>query len=364
MRVLHSATRVLAAAALAVLAVGCSKDSSGPNDSPFDPAGTSSDLNAVSASFDSPALLAFDAASEDISAATGGSASLALRARPTAALAGGKASAMRYAGALAKALTSGPRPSLAVAAAAIPPDLLGTTFVYDVSVHQYAASDLTGAPANGVRFLLYAVNPVTGVPTEPLTEVGFVDVVTTQTSTAASVNIVVVSDNKTYLDYSAKVTATSASSGTVAVSGYVTNGQDRVNFDMDNHITFGDSTLDVTMDYTLTVPTRGGFRIDLEAGVTTSDVTNNTTVSLDITAQGDHGTVRVTGSETNDTGTFQVKVNGSLFATIDVTAGGQPVVTGKDGEPLNAEEQAALRDVFELFGGGLAFFVGLAPVPN
>ena len=122
MHVLHSATRVLAAVALAALAAGCSKDSNGPEDSPFDPAGTSSDLTAVGASFDSPALLSFDAASNEIALATDGSAALALQARPTAALAmGGKASAMRYAGALAKALTRGPHPSLAVAAAAIPP---------------------------------------------------------------------------------------------------------------------------------------------------------------------------------------------------------------------------------------------------
>jgi hypothetical protein len=365
MRVLHSATRVLAAVALAALAAGCSKDSNGPDDSPFDPAGTSSDLTAVSSAFDSPALLSFDAASDDIELTAGGSAALALQARPTAALAtGGKASAMRYAGALAKALTRGSRPSLAVAAAAIPPDLLGTTFVYDVNVQHYAASDLTGAPSNGIRFLLYAVNPVTGVPTEPLTEVGYVDVVTTQTSTSASVSIVVVSDNKTYLDYSAKVTANSASSGTVGVSGYVTNGHDRVNFDLDNHITFGDSTMDLDLDYVLTVPTRGGFRIDLEASATTSDVTDNTTITLDLTAQGQHGTVRITGGETNGTGTFQVKVNGALFATIDVTAGSQPVVTGKDGQSLTADEQAALEDVFDMFGGGLAFFVGLGPVPG
>ena len=54
MRVLHSARRVLAAVTLAALATGCSKDSNGPEDSPFDPAGTSSDLSAVDASCSSP----------------------------------------------------------------------------------------------------------------------------------------------------------------------------------------------------------------------------------------------------------------------------------------------------------------------
>ena len=176
------------------------------------------------------------------------------------------------------------------------------------------------------------MNPVTGVPTDPLTEVGYVDVVTVQTSTSASVNIVVVSDNVTYLDYSAKVTANSASSGTVDVSGYVTNGHDRVNFDLDNHITFNDSSMDLTLDYALTVPTRGGFRIDLEASLTQSDATDNTTITLELTAQGQHGTVQITGSETNETGTFQVKVNGDLFATIE-RHGRRPAGGDREGRP-------------------------------
>ena len=37
-------------------------------------------------------------------------------------------------------------------------------------------TDRTGAPANGVRFLLYAVDPVTFQPVEPLVEAGYVDI--------------------------------------------------------------------------------------------------------------------------------------------------------------------------------------------
>jgi hypothetical protein len=360
MRVLHSAKRVLAAATLAVFAVGCGKDSNGP-EAPFDPAGTSSDMAAVNSSFDAPALASFDAAANEISLTTGGSASLALRARPTAALVtGGKAAATKYAASLAKAFTGGSRsPSFAVAQASIPPELLGTTFVYDVSVQHYAASDLTGAPANGVRFLLYAINPLNGDPVEPLVEIGYADVVTTETNTLAAVSIVVVSENVTYLDYSAQVTASSVNSGNLNVSGYVTNGDDRVNFDLDNRVTFGDTSVNVISDYVLTVPTRGGFRIDLESTATVANTTQNITLSLDLTARGPHGTVNITGTETNGTGTFEVKVNGDLFATIDITAGSQAVVTGANGEALTAEEQAALEDVFYMFSGGIQFFINL-----
>jgi hypothetical protein len=364
MHVLHSAKRVLTAAALAVLAVGCGKDSNGP-EAPFDPAGTSSDMSAVGASFESPALASFNAAADEIGLTTGGSAALALSARPTAALAtGGKTSAMRYAASLAKTYAGrAPRPSLAVAQAAIPPALLGTTFVWDVSVQHYAASDLTGAPADGVRFLLYAVNPVTGIPVEPLVEIGYADVATTQTTTSASANIVVVSENVTYLDYTARITAASASTGNIAVSGYVTNGDDRVNFDLDTGVTFTQTTtqttLDLALDYVLTVPTRGGFRIDLEADVSGALETDTGTYTLDLTARGPHGTVNIAGNATAGGGTFQVRVNGDLFATIDISAGDTAVITGKDGGALTAAEEAALEDVFHMFGAGLDFFLQL-----
>lgn len=355
MHVLHSAKRVLTATGLALLAVGCGKDSNAP-EVPFDPAGTSSDMSAVGASFESPAMASFNSAASEIALTTGGSAAVALNARPSAMLAtGGKAAALRYAASVAKGYTATRlRPSLAVAQANISPELLGTTFMYDVSVQHYVASDLTGAPANGVRFLLYAVNPVTGVPVEPLVEVGFADVTTTQNS----VNIVVVSEDVTYLDYSATITASSMTSGSVNVSGYVTNGHDRVNFDLENGITLNDTSTELSLDYLLTVPTRSGFRIDLESDASIAD-TQNSTVSLDLTARGPHGTVNIAGSETNGTGTFQVKVNGDLFATIDVSAASSAAVTGANGEALSADERAALEDVFYMFGGGLEFFSAL-----
>jgi len=361
MHVLHSAKHVLTAAAITVLAAGCGKDSNAP-DAPFDAAGTSSDMSSVGASFDSPAMASFNSAAGEISLTTGGSAALALMARPTASLAtGSKASAVRYAASLARMYggAGAVRPSLAVAQASIPPDLLGATFVWDVGVQHYALSDLTGAPADGVRFLLYAVNPVTGIPVEPLVEIGYADVTTTQTSASASVNIVVVSEDVTYLDYTARITAESQSTGDIAVSGYVTNGQDRVNFDLDTGVTFSQTTVDLALDYTLTVPTRGGFRIDLESDLSGDFEAETGTYTLDLTARGPHGTVNISGNATEGGGTFQVRVNGDLFATIDVSAGDTPVITGRDGGALTPAEEAALADVFHMFGASLAVFLQL-----
>jgi hypothetical protein len=359
MRVLHSAKRFMAAAALAALAVGCGGDSTAP-DAPFDPAGTSSDMSAIGASFESPALLSFAAASPEISATTGGTAAMALRAAPTLALVtGGKSGASAYAAALARSYAAPTGPSLATSG--IPAELLGVTFVYDTAQDHYVPSDLTGAPSNGVRFLLYAVNPVTGFPIEPLVEVGYVDLVTTETSTSGSANVVVVSGGVTYLDYTAQYTGQATSTTTtinVGVSGYVTNGDDRVNFDLDTRLTSTSSGIDLGLDYVLTVPTRGGFRIDLESTITGA-FSGSPSSTLDLTARGPHGTVNISGNATDVAGTFQVRVNGDLFATIEVTAGADPVFTGADGQPLSGAELEALRDVFELFNGGLGFFESL-----
>jgi hypothetical protein len=195
MRVPHFAMRSLPALALAVLVAGCGKDSTAP-DAPFDPAGTSADVSAMESSFESPAMTAFAAAGASISAVLGESpAAAAVKAAPTKALVTrGTQGERRYAAAIAKAYV---RPAGEIApslsTAAVPAQYLGVTFVYNADTDQYEASELTGAPANGVRFVVYAVNGITGVPVEPLVEVGHADIVTTETANSATVRITLVS---------------------------------------------------------------------------------------------------------------------------------------------------------------------------
>jgi hypothetical protein len=161
----------------------------------------------------------------------------------------------------------------------------------------------------------------------------------------------------TYLDYSVGATAT-ASGGTVTVSGFVTNGDDRVNFDLDTHIDFSSESL--TIDYTLTVPTRNGFRLDFEAEIT------DATVTTTLEARGSHGTVTISGSFSNTTTeeSFEVRVNGELFATITSSQSGQTVITGADGEPLTQAEMEALQTLFVIWLEGIGVFGDLlSPIP-
>ncbi|MBA3556557.1 MAG: hypothetical protein H0W29_17635, partial [Gemmatimonadales bacterium] len=271
MRVPHSASRTVALATLVALAVGCSNDSAAPN-APFDPAGTSLDVAAVGESFNTPALQAYGAASAEISDVVGGSAAAAVRGTPSAALlAGGKAGALRYARALSRNYTArvGARQPLpAVAAAEIPAEYLGVTFVWDVETDTYVPSDLSGAPSNGVRFELYAISPVTGKPIEPLVSIdGHAEISLTETSNSSTVHIVVVSSDVTFLDYTVVASGT-ATSVDFSISGHATNGTDQVDFDLDNRLIGTDAAgLALSIDYELVVPTRGGFLLDFESTV-------------------------------------------------------------------------------------------------
>ena len=94
------AKRTLAALALTALAAGCGGDSTGPG-APFDPEGTSADLGAMQASFDSPAMEGFASASDAMSAVLGAApASAAVRLAPTRSLMMGARSAAKHYGAV------------------------------------------------------------------------------------------------------------------------------------------------------------------------------------------------------------------------------------------------------------------------
>ena len=350
MRVPQYARRPLAAMALAGLMTGCGGGDTNAPDAPFDPAGTTSDLGAIQASFESEAMAGFQSAVPAISSVLGETpAAMAVRAAPSQALAGGRSGVRDYAGAVARVYTSpsgGMRP--VSPSATIAQEHLGVTFTRDAETLAYEASARSGAPSNGVRFIVYAVNPISHEPVTPLQEVGYADLEVTQGTNGGSVRLELVSGGVTYLDYSVGATLTE-NAMLLTVGGYVSNGQDRVNFDLDTELT----ETALTLDYSLVVPTRGNFRMDFEEVVTNSGMTSTLTV------RGPHGTITIEGTQTTSGGSYQVEVNGAAFATITFTQGAEPVITGVDGEPLTEEELDTLRDVFLMFLGGFDFFEDL-----
>ncbi len=161
------------------------------------------------------------------------------------------------------------------ATSSIPSEIAGKTFEYDLETQHYVATDREGAPANGVRFILYELDSETGLPAASLTEVGYVQLTATQSGTSQSVHLTVVGtpNNVTYFDYTLGVTYTSTTAA-FSISGFVTNGVDRVNFNFAARAT-SDQTL--TLSYVFVVPT-SGFR--LETSMTLNFNTSTASVSI------------------------------------------------------------------------------------
>src|SRR2546430_1519191 len=103
----------------------------------------------------------------------------------------------------------------------------GTTFVWDPDTSGYIASADSGAPANGERFVLYAISQRSGLPSVPVAPIGYVDL-TAPDSSGTGVTLVGTPAGggpaTTYASYSV---AAGAASATTLV-GFVTDGTTRL----------------------------------------------------------------------------------------------------------------------------------------
>jgi hypothetical protein len=359
-------TRLATAALLALGLAACGSDSNGPSrPAPFDAAGTSADIQAMAGSFDSDVLNSFIGVGAGIDSVASGAASFAVaavKAGPEAARTGSLSNASAYAHAVAKLLPRTAAPGLSLSGGAIPDSAVGKTYVYDSDVQHYVASDRAGAPANGVRFILYAVG-LDGQPALPLNEIGYADLTDESTATSRAGHLVVVSGATTYLDY--KVTGTgSATGGSVNIEGFVSNGTVRADFNLANAIKLTETSLDITVDYSVSLP-------DRDASLTFTEVISEndsgSQVTLNLTMKGPHGEVSIKGDITSTgetiSGNFTVRVNGEVYATI--TPGSDGTTLDGSGRTLTDDEQTALANVFNSVSGVLGVFAALlSPVGN
>ena len=240
------------------------------------------------------------------------------------------------------------------ASAVIRPEALGRTYIYNAALRRYVvAPERTGAPAGGVRFILYAVNPVTQEPIVA-TEVGHADLIDEGRvrPTGVGLRLIVVSEGTTYLDYRVGIDG-SATSGTLAVTGCLTDGTTRLNFDIDVSGTAGPDGATMNVAFEFGVPARSFSVVGSVDGVPSSTselgrvhlVVRSGATKIEIAVTGDEYTVNAT-----------VLVNEGMFATITGDHH-NPVVRGAGGRELTQEEVQALHgilglvgSVFELFG--------------
>lgn len=229
----------------------------------------------------------------------------------------------------------------------IPFEVRGTTFVLDPGTLQYVADpERSGAPENGVRFILYAVNPLTGEPV-PTVEIGYADLTDEGDALegAVSLRLVVVSGDVTYLDYLVTAGGTE-SSGALTVAGFVSDGETRVHFNV--AVTGQQSGGVELVDVQFRIAIEGR---PFEAAVTLRNVSGADgsmgQVEVVVHISADVVSLAATGGPESIHAEF--RVNGELFATVS----GDPLdpeIRGADGRPLTREEREALHRILALSG--------------
>lgn len=344
----------LALAALTALLAACG-GSNGP--SSFDPEGSAADATALNSVFQAPSLLSFSGLVEPFGAIAGTQARAAITALtpPGGSVSASLAGFARAVPRLFPAVRSG---GLSADVVHLPSTILGKTYEFDVNTSQYVAGTQTGAPSNGVRFLLYAVNPVTRQIATPLNQIGYADFLDEGTSTTTQFEVIVVSQGVTYADYTLSGSGTPAS-GQIALQGFVTDGTTRLNINLSASGTDNGTTSHATLDYHLDAPSRS-LTFALTADITTDDATENATAgTVGLTFDGPHGNVVFAATIANNGGTGTVTVNGSTYATFTSTSSSSATFTGANGQPLTDAQKSALGDIFLGVAGSIVVFAVL-----
>ena len=232
--------------------------------------------------------------------------------------------------------------------------MLGKTLVYDAVAKKYVSSDRTGAPTNGVRFVLYEAD-ANGQP-DPAKEIGGSDLTDEKASspTSAGLRLKVTANGVTYLDYAFDVSG-SIVAAVVNVKGYMSDGTNRVNFEIATTGQLFGRGGTVAVDAKLEVVDKQ-FKIVARATGPAGGAAGESRIDVTVTSGTD---VLVIAAKLNgSTVDASLTANGKLFATITGLAE-HPVIRGDGGRELTAEEFAAVGEVFKVSKGLFEMIGGL-----
>jgi len=231
------------------------------------------------------------------------------------------------------------------------PSVLGKTFVWDPSVRKYVPDPArTGAPSNGVRFILYDVDP----NENPLAgqEIGHADLTDERRSsaTSAGIRLEVVIGGITRLVYSFTLTG-SLASAQFDVFGYMTDGSDRIDFSIKTSQQLfgrgGKATLEAKL-----VVAQEDFEVTAKLAGMAGEEDGDGEVDLTIRSKLDEIVVTAETAQGRLDASFTL--NGQLFATATGDPE-NPVVRGDGGRELTDEESQALGAIVEMAHGIFKF---------
>jgi hypothetical protein len=344
--------RLMAGVAIAIAVAACSDSSSGPA-TISNPAATIRDLLALDSAFQSDPVNAlsllvgnFPATAPPAAALTRAVAALGATLPPRPALAAPHRSLEPLAG-LAAASPMAP---------VLPDTLLGLTFEWNPDSLKYRPTSRSGAPQNGVRFILYREDGVTGYP-DPAQEVGSLDIIDLAPASGAQLRFVVrgSTGSPTFLDYTLTFLP-AAQAFTVQASGYISNGRPAA---LERRFTFDASLtsaalangLSETVDfvYDVNVP---DVAVELHLASVADTVKDTTITAVDYRFSRRTENLRLAGADTSTNGgassaaTFAVTVNGAAYATLRLV-NGAATITDRNGAvvPVNGNDQQYEDDI-------------------
>ena len=352
----HRARR--AAALLAVVAVGACSDSTAPTIDNIDASAASAKLEPVLGVMQQGAMTSFASLGEAGGLpASASSAALSVVAQLTTTAARGRADA------------SAPLLARAVARSAdvIPVDARGMLFTYNETTGEYEGAASAEAPTNGIRIVLYAVDPITWQISSPLTPIGYVNLLDESTSQQNRLHVELVSNqgNTELMDYAITHSVTTSSESFSIVGTARNISGTSVNFDLSGTA----SETAATATFSLTAPSVG---FSVSESVNANMATGQATVGVELGYDGHTLGFTMTVSETSING--EIRYDDKRYATLSLTF--DPMTgeltsssfTKANGRPITVEELDAISSIFEGalnfddFWAGLLWPVGaLAP---
>jgi hypothetical protein len=217
----------------------------------------------------------------------------------------------------------------------------GATFVYDAAKNEYVKHPTrTGAPSNGVRFVLYATLG-DGKP-DPARETGYADLTDLGNTSddAVALRLVGVNNGLTFVDYAFRADP-GENSGEIEIEGFLQNEADKLDFDIQasGEERGANARLDV------------GFRLEIdsrdfmtEGGVEGVKNDGREHGDLDLLVRHRDDSIRVDATGLNDRIDASFFVNDGLFATA-VGPQGSPEIRGANGRELTGPEMLALAHI-------------------
>jgi len=347
-------------------AVACS-DSSGPT-TIVNPSATIADLFAVDSAINTAPFRAITDLGGFIALPSAPLPLARIAAALQSSLPPAPTGALRRGGVLWRSPTPGtprlPAGLLAGRPPVFPDSLLGLVFEWDPNALHYASTSRSGAPLNGVRFILYETDSLTSYP-DTGAEVGSLDIIDLAPAAGAQLRFLVrgLNDTPTFLDYS--LTFLPGPSGaSVSADGFVSNGaagglERRFTFTADITYTETAGGADQTVDFSYDYNVRN-IGVDLHLASSDDTLQDSTISVIDYRFTRTNESIRLVGADTTtnlgntDNGQLVVTVNGHLYATLTITNNTQ-VITDANGAvvPINGNDNRYEDTIF------LALLIGV-----